>query len=128
MPNSIHDPYLNTVKRNLKDKYYKNKKATIEKSTQKKRGSKSFLSQEIHLSDHLNLSENTTNTLLFSAFLLLPYIIGILFIFLIIARANLSTFQEIHINQYFIYWAIGYEVLASILMLVIIKSAIGFKK
>ncbi len=55
-------------------------------------------------------------------------IIGIGFIFFIIAQANLDAFRGININEYSVFWAIGYEVIASILLLLIVKSAIRFKR
>ncbi|SFV57321.1 hypothetical protein MNB_SV-12-697 [hydrothermal vent metagenome] len=129
MTNSTHDPYLNTVKRNLQDKYYKEQKERQkEKENMEEEKPKDFFTQEIHLSNHINLSENSINTIIISAFILIPYITGIIFIFLVIAKANIIIFNEIDIDEYFVYWSIGYEVLASILLTIIIKSAISFKR
>ena len=132
MPFQTHDPYLNTVKREINDKYYKKnrKEGIIHKKNQEK--AKSFLSQKVYLSDLINLPEETLNILLFIAFVLIPYMAGIAFIFILIAHANFDTFEDININininDYLIYWTIGYELLAFILMLWVIKSAINFKK
>ena len=117
----MHDPYLNTVKRSLQDKYYK------ERNSKKKETQQNFLRKEIHISDYINLSENSINTLLLITFVFLPYTTGIAFIFFVIARASLEVFEGINLTDYLVYWAIGYEILASILILIIIKSAIGFK-
>ena len=125
MTNSTYDPYLNTAKRSLQDRYYKEQKKQRENLITEK--PKSFFSQNINLSNYINLSENSINTIVLFAFISLPYITGLLFIFLVIAKANVEVFHEIAINEYFIYWSIGYEVLASILILIIIKSAINFK-
>jgi hypothetical protein len=125
MINSTYDPYLDTVKRSLQDRYYKEQKKQREHTiTEKPKG---FFSQEINLSNYIKLSENSINTIVLSAFIILPYITGLLFIFVVIAKANVAIFNEIDINEYFVYWSIGYEVLASILILIIIKSAISFK-
>jgi len=88
---------------------------------------RSFLSQKLYLSDFINLPEGTLNLLLFIAFVI-PYIAGLAFIFFLIANANFDTFENININDYLIYWTIGYELLAFTLMLFVIKSAINFKK
>ncbi|MCH9739861.1 MAG: hypothetical protein K0U38_03335, partial [Epsilonproteobacteria bacterium] len=118
---------LNTVKRNLQDKRYREKqKEKKEEHSEEK--SKSFLTQEFHLSDYVNLPEGTVNILIFIAFLLIPYTVGISFIFFIVAGASLETFEGIDITEYSIYWAIGYEVIAVTLLLLIFKSAINFRK
>ena len=127
MPFVTHDPYLNTVKREIKDKYYKNRKQHIDEKIGQNRQSKSFLSQKVNLHDFINLPEGTLNLLLFIAFVIIPYIAGIIFIFFLIANANFDTFDDININDYLIYWTIGYELLAFILMLLVIKSAIKFR-
>lgn len=125
MPFQTHDPYLNTVKREINDKYYKERKQLMEHKDKK---SKSFLSQKVHLRDFINLNEGTLNIVAFIAFVVIPYLTGIAFIFLLIANANFDTFKNININDYLIYWTIGYELLAMLLILLIIKSAINFKK
>lgn len=128
MEPSTHDPYLATAKRSLKDKQYKELHQTKEKKSHEKRTKKSFLTQKVNINDLLNLPEGTMNLLLFIAFLVVPYTVGIIFIFVVIARASLDTFKGIHTSEYALYWAIGYEVIASILILLIIKSAISFRR
>ena len=60
-------------------------------------------------------------------FVTLPYIAGLLFIFFYISDANAKTFGDISVDSnFFLVWALGYEILASIIILWIIKSAISF--
>jgi hypothetical protein len=122
METLIHDPYLNTVKRSLEDKKYK--ELQVKKRTQVD----NFLKKKFEITDYIQLPEGLANMLFFIAFLVVPYIVGISFIFIVIARASLDTFWEININEYSVYWAIGYEVIASFLLFIIIKSAITFRK
>jgi hypothetical protein len=122
METLIHDPYLNTVKRSLEDKKYK--ELQVKKRTQVD----NFLKKKFEITDYIQLPEGVANMLFFIAFLVVPYIVGISFIFIVIARASLDTFWEININEYSVYWAIGYEVIASFLLFIIIKSAITFRK
>ena len=128
MPFKTHDPYLNTVKREIKDKYYKERKQHRNETKEQNIKSNGFLSQKINLSDFINLPEGTLNLLLFIAFVVIPYIAGLAFIFFLIANANFDTFEDININDYLIYWTIGYELLAFMLMTMVIISAIKFKK
>ncbi len=121
MNSLIHDPYLNTVKRSLEDKRYKERYENKHKMNK-------FLKKKISITDYINLSEGIATVVFFISFLIIPYIIGIGFIFIIIAQASLDAFKSININEYSVFWAIGYEVIASVLLLFIVKSAIGFKK
>jgi hypothetical protein len=128
MLNSINDPYLDTVRRSLRDKEYKNRKNRQKERESQEKKTKSFFAQEIRPSDYINLSESSINTIFISSFIFIPYITGIIFIFFVIARANLKTFNEINIDEHFVYWSIGYEVLAFISIILIIKSAINFQR
>ena len=60
-------------------------------------------------------------------FVTLPYITGLLFIFFYISDANAKTFGNIGVDSnFFLVWALGYEILASIITLWIIKNAVMF--
>ena len=124
MTTLAHDPYLDTAKRSIKNKLYK--ELSQEKEKPKKKNSESFLTQKVNINELLNLPEETVGLLLFIAFILIPYIVGVIFIFVVIARASLDIFTKIHTNEYFFYWAIGYEIVATTIILLIIKSAINF--
>lgn len=118
-----HDPYLNTVKRSLEDRKYKE----LYKK-EKENNEKNFMNQEFDITNYIHLSKEMANIVLLVGFVIIPYIVGIGFIFFIIAKANLNIFLGMNIKEYLIYWAIGYEVIATLLLVTIIKSAISFKK
>lgn len=60
-------------------------------------------------------------------FISLPYIAGLLFLFFFVGEGNTELFLSLNDESSFILtWAIGYEIIASILILAIIKSAISF--
>jgi len=119
-----HDPYLQTVKITLEDKKYKE----LYNKKKEKKKLESFMRKEIHLTDYINLSKEAINILGLLTFMILPYLVGITFIFFVIAKANSNIFGEISVkyNQYLVSWAIGYEIIATFLLLWIIKSAISF--
>ena len=75
-----HDPYLNTVKRTLDDKQNKERKRKFEKQNKTVKR-QNFLEQNIDLNNYL--PESLRNILLTALFIMLPYIIGIIFLFLI---------------------------------------------
>jgi len=118
----VHDPYLNTVKRSLKDKRYK------ELHEKKIKNTNDFFKKKFEITDYINLPEGLANIIFFILFLVIPYIVGISFIFIIIAKASIETFSHINIDGYPVYWSIGYEVIASFLLFIIIKSAISYRR
>lgn len=57
----------------------------------------------------------------------LPYIAGILFLFFYIAKAKFELFDSLNDESSFIFsWLIGYEILATLILLYIVKMAISF--
>ena len=62
-------------------------------------------------------------------FVSLPYIAGLLFLFFYVAEGKAELFLSLNEESSFILtWAIGYEILAAIILLYIVKMAIGFAK
>ncbi len=115
------DPYRNAIKRTLEEKQsIKRRKNFIENNHNGTE--KAFLDQSVELPESVN------NVVGLSIFALLPYIIGVIFIFLIIAQANIETYRKTDMNSFLLAWTIGYELIAAILLLAILKSAISFKK
>jgi hypothetical protein len=57
----------------------------------------------------------------------LPYILGLLFLFFVVAESNVERFLAVNSDSpFFLTWAIGYEILAGLILLWIVKMAIGF--
>ena len=60
-------------------------------------------------------------------FIILPYIAGLLFLFFYVADAKVNLFLSLNDESSFILtWTIGYEIIAAIILLSIMKMAIGF--
>jgi len=60
-------------------------------------------------------------------FVLLPYIAGLIFLFTYVAEGKPELFLSLNDESSFILtWAIGYEIIATLVLLYIIKSAISF--
>jgi hypothetical protein len=119
MPDST-DPYRNAIQRTLEEKHSKERRKNYLK--QNNNTSDAFLDQSVELPESVN------NVLGFGIFALLPYIIGLIFIFLIIAQANIETYRKTDMDSFLLAWTIGYELIAAIILLAILKSAISFKK
>ncbi|HEY9129059.1 MAG TPA: hypothetical protein VIN02_04415 [Sulfurovum sp.] len=58
-------------------------------------------------------------------FVTLPYVAGIFFLFFYVSGGSFETFSSLNQNQAFILtWAIGYEIIASLVLLWIFKMAV----
>lgn len=120
----IHDPYLNTVKRTLSEEKIRKRKKKIENNKPKP---KSFFSKHIILSDYIYLPESLQNLFLISLFILIPYTFGLIIMTLVIDYKSFSEYTEFNFELFMLTWTIGYETIAIILLLIIIKNAILFK-
>jgi hypothetical protein len=122
---NLYDPYRNAVRQTLQDKANeKRKKLFIEKTNKDK--AKKFLQKKIYLSDFINLPEGLANGIFFGLFITIPYLLGIIFIFTILAKANFYTYEKMETSFAFS-WVIGYEFLAGFLLLMILKSSMRFR-
>ena len=122
---NVYDPYRNAVRQTLQDKAIEiRKKKFMEKNNREK--AKKFLQKKVYLSDFINLPEGLANSIFFGLFIAIPYLLGIIFIFIILAKASFHTYETIE-NSFAFSWVIGYEVLASLLLLMILKSSLTFK-
>jgi len=62
-------------------------------------------------------------------FVSLPYILGLIFLFFYIAEGDFNIFVAINKDSPFLMtWAIGYEILATMIILWIIKNTIAFTR
>jgi len=122
---NVYDPYRNAVRQTLQDKAIEiRKKKFMEKNNREK--AKKFLQKKVYLSDFINLPEGLANSIFFGLFIAIPYLLGIIFIFIILAKASFHTYETIE-KSFAFSWVIGYEVLASLLLLMILKSSLTFR-
>lgn len=84
-----------------------------------------FLSQEIDYRKFIFAPEGYEGLVMFVYLLTLPYLIGLSFLFLFVARASYEYFLEFNLTSYFVIWAIGYEVSAVLLMGIILLAWIN---
>ena len=89
-----------------------------------------FSEKEVKLSDTpLYFAQGFEKIFLTLYFIALPYITGLLFLFFYVAAGDYKLFLSLDQGSSFILtWAIGYEILATLTLLYIIKSAIAFTK
>ena len=87
-----------------------------------------FSQKEVELSETpLFFPEGFEKIFLVIYIISLPYLIGLIFLFFVVAESNVERFLVINQDSaFFLTWAIGYEILAALIILWVIKMAIGF--
>ncbi len=86
----------------------------------------SFMSKKVNLVDSILFPEGYENFMIGVYFLIIPYIDGLLFIFLYIGKGDYTIFLSLSSeNSFIITWLIGYEVTAGIILLWIVKLGLG---
>jgi hypothetical protein len=90
--------------------------------------SASFTQQEVDLTETpLFFPAGFEKIFLAIYFITLPYIAGLLFLFFYVAEGKAELFLSLNDDSSFILtWAIGYEIIAGLILLLIAKSAISF--
>lgn len=96
------------------------------KTKKKYEGPKSFGSQKVDLKDYL-LSPAGYEGVVYPIYLLsIPYIVGALVLFLFVAGASFDNFKLLKFDSFFIVWMIGYEIVATILLIAIFVSFLQY--
>ncbi|TQV62861.1 MAG: hypothetical protein FNT15_05500 [Sulfurovum sp.] len=125
MPNLQNDPYVIAGQNHIETKIYKTKRKQFQEEKRTLVGK--FLSQEIYITDYIPLSENTLYVFLFLTILSVPYMIGVIFIFVFIANFAINLMPNVTILSFIASWAIGYELIAGFILFNIFKSFVNFK-
>ena len=121
----LHDPYLTTAKRTLNDEKIKKRLKKLQNTPVKSKG---FFSKNITLSDYIYIPENLQNFFIISLFILIPYLFGSFIMFILMTRDLVKETMSFSLDSFMLSWTIGYECIAFILLIVIIKSAFTFTK
>ena len=89
---------------------------------------KKFAQQDVDLAQTpLFFPEGFEKIFLFIYFITLPYIAGLFFLFFYVAEGSIELFVSLNDQSSFLLtWTIGYEIIAAIIILSIIKMSIGF--
>lgn len=85
-----------------------------------------FGSQKVNINDFI-LSPEGWETVMFSIyFITIPYISGALFLFLFIAHVSVTKFFVLDFSAFFIVWTIGYETIATLVLISIFISYLNY--
>lgn len=80
---------------------------------------KAFAEQEIDFASIFPMPKNFEKLFLTLYFILIPYTVGLIFLFLFVAGADFERFITLDLAMIVAVWAIGYEVAASSALLII---------
>jgi len=110
------------------DKFHNTHVAYVPKQKPIKNTNDKFTQKEITFDDTpLLFPAGMEKIFLIIYFTTLPYIAGLIFLFFYVGGGKPELFLSINQDSSFILtWAIGYEILAALMLLMIIKSAISF--
>ena len=88
----------------------------------KRHNAASFGAQKVELNHYLISPAGFEGIMYTLYFVLIPYSVGALFLFLFIAHVSFEKFLQLDLASLFIVWAIGYEMLAVLLLFFIFLS------
>lgn len=91
----------------------------FQKRNSKRRTEASFAQQEVDIKAYIIAPEGYEAFMFTVYFITVPYLVGLAFLYLFIAKASFSHFLNFKINSFFVIWMIGYEVVAVIILTLI---------
>jgi len=94
-------------------------KAERKKSNKKKQKKQkvSFGAQKVDFRDFIYVPEEWAGLAYAIYTVLIPYVAGAIFLFLVIARGSYENFKLLDINAFPIVWLIGYEIVAVVMLI-----------
>jgi hypothetical protein len=101
-------------------KSYNNKKTA-------KKVSSSFGSQKVELSDYLLAPDGYEAVVYPLYFAFVPYLTGALLLFIFVAGGDFNNFKLIEFNSFIVVWLMGYEVVATVVLLAILVAFLKYE-
>lgn len=111
--------------------YYNQMLREAERKKRRKRTpvkEESFSSKKVDFSKYLIIPRGYEGIAYTLYFILIPYIVGITFLFFYVAKGAYSNFELLELNAFLIIWGIGYEITSAIILLFIFFSFIKHLK
>ena len=94
----------------------------FQKRNNRRRQEASFAQKEIDVKAFIIAPEGYEAFMFAIYFATIPYLVGLAFLYLFIAKASFTHFLNVKLSSFFVIWAIGYEIIA-VLALVLIAYA-----
>ncbi|WP_345987586.1 hypothetical protein WCX18_10520 [Sulfurimonas sp. HSL1-2] len=87
-----------------------------------------FSQQQVDLAKVFPLPEGYERLFLGLYFIIIPYVVGLLFLFIFIAKGNFNSFLALDLAMFAAVWAIGYEICASVALSIIFYMMIKYNR
>ena len=104
----------------------RDRKAQKSKKGKRRKHSNSFGSQKINLKDYIYIPEGIEYVAYFFYVICVPYITGAVFLFYSVAGGDFNNFELLSLDAFFIVWAIGYEISATLVLIYIVTLYIRY--
>ncbi len=92
---------------------------SFQKRNNKRRTEASFAQKEIDVKAFIIAPEGYEMFMFSIYFVTIPYLSGLMFLYLFVAQASFTHFLNFKIGSFFVIWMIGYEVVAVIALILI---------
>ena len=89
---------------------------------------KSYGQKEVDFSAILPMPEGYEKIFLTLYFLTIPYAVGLLFLFIFVARGDVTSFIQLDIAMFVAVWAIGYEIVAGFSLVIIFYKMFTYNR
>jgi hypothetical protein len=103
------------------------RKAAARNRKKKRASSTDFGSQKVEFKDYIYIPEEWEGLAYAVYFVLVPYIMGAVFLFLIVAHGSYENFKLLNLNAFPIVWLIGYEIVAVCLLVWILILYLNYE-
>lgn len=100
----------------------------LPKKKKQRRQAKTYGQKEVDFSEILPLPEGYEKLFLAIYFLTIPYAIGLIVLFLFVAKGDVSSFLSMDIAMFVAVWAIGYEVVGSFALFIIFYKMFTYNR
>lgn len=100
----------------------------LPKKKKQRRQAKTYGQKEVDLSEIFPMPEGYEKLFIAIYLITIPYAMGLLFLFIFVAKGDVSSFLSLDIAMFIAVWAIGYEVVGSIALIIIFYKMFTYNR
>lgn len=95
-------------------------------NARKRKGPNSFATQKVDFKDYLVAPDGYESVVYPIYFVGVPYITGAIVLFFFVAGGSFENFKLIEFNNFLVVWIIGYEIVATVLLVAILVAFLKY--
>lgn len=100
----------------------------LPKKKKQKKQPKTYGQKEVDFSEILPLPDGYEKLFLAIYFVTIPYAAGLIFLFIFVAHGRIDNFLSLDIAMFVAVWAIGYEIVGSLSLIIIFYKMYNYNK